>query len=114
MHREIPSSNFVRRRQTSKLQRLSQKHPFLCVGLPFLVAVIGGSFVLLPLQENKYEVYDRRIQTAAHEELKSKKRKFNIQEEYFRMKSQGVWGEWEPKRVERAPEDEPVWDRQDK
>ncbi|KAJ2358718.1 Cytochrome oxidase assembly [Coemansia erecta] len=113
MHKEIPSSNYVHRRRVSKLQRLSKKHPFLCVGLPFMLAVVGGSFVLLPLQETKYEVQDKRVSRAAREDLLPKNRKkFDIQEEYFKMKSQGVWGEWEPKRVDRPPEDEPVWDRQ--
>ncbi|KAJ2429480.1 hypothetical protein GGF41_001152, partial [Coemansia sp. RSA 2531] len=43
------------------------------------------------------------------------RRKFDIQEEYFRMKSKGDWnGSWEPRRVPRAAEDEPVFDRYDK
>ncbi|KAJ2284718.1 Cytochrome oxidase assembly, partial [Coemansia sp. RSA 2706] len=115
MHREIPSSNYVHKRRTSKLERLSKKHPFLCVGLPFLMAVIGGTFVLLPLQQTKYEVNDRKVQSVSLEKLQSmkKKKKFDIQEEYFKMKAEGVWGEWEPKRVARPPEEEPVWDRQD-
>ncbi|KAI8320818.1 hypothetical protein GQ54DRAFT_240820, partial [Martensiomyces pterosporus] len=92
-----------RRRAPSKFQRLSQKHPFLCVGLPFLTAVIGGSFVLLPSQETKYEVRDKHIRVASINEAKGDKRAFSLQEEYFRMQSQGSWGEWEPKRVERAP-----------
>ncbi|KAJ1801688.1 Cytochrome oxidase assembly [Coemansia sp. RSA 2399] len=98
----------------SKLQRLSRRHPFLCVGLPFLTAVIGGSFVILPTQKTKYEVRDSRIKSESIAEYQPKRREFNLQEEYFRMQTKGEWGEWEPKRVERPPEDEPVFDRYDK
>ncbi|KAJ2157675.1 Cytochrome oxidase assembly [Coemansia sp. RSA 552] len=115
MHSEIQSSKWTwRRRVPSRLERLSKKHPFLCVGLPFLIAVIGGSFVLLPGQQTKYEVRDRKSRMAPLESLKTNKRKFDLQEEYFRMKTSGTWGEWEPKRVERPAEEEPVWDRQDR
>ncbi|KAJ1728955.1 Cytochrome oxidase assembly [Coemansia biformis] len=114
MHSEIPSKTWVRKMRTSRMQRLANKHPFLCVGLPFLLAVVGGSFVLLPAQQTKYEVQDRRQRMASLEELKGTKRKFNLQEEYFRMKTKGAWGEWEPKRVGRPPEEEPVFDRYDK
>ncbi|KAJ2611155.1 Cytochrome oxidase assembly [Coemansia sp. RSA 1365] len=113
MHSEIPSSTWSQRRTTSKMQRLSKKHPFLCVGLPFLVAVIGGSAVLTLSQQTKYEVQDKRYKMSSLDSVKIKKRKFDVQEEYFRMKTQGTWGEWEPKRVPRSPEDEPVFDRQD-
>ncbi|KAJ2481216.1 Cytochrome oxidase assembly [Coemansia sp. RSA 1822] len=115
MHREIPSSTFVRQRSTSKLQRLSKKYPLLCVGVPFLLAVVGGTFVLLPMQETKYEIRDRRsgsISTIKEHQALKKSKPFNIQEEYFKMQTKGTWGEWEPKRVERAEKDEPVWDRQ--
>ncbi|KAJ2518982.1 Cytochrome oxidase assembly [Coemansia sp. RSA 2049] len=101
------------RQRQSKLQRLSQKHPFLCVGLPFLTAVIGGSFVLLPTQQTKYEVRDKHVKTAPLANFKPAKREFSLQEEYFKMQTRGEWGEWEPKRVERPPEDEPVFDRYD-
>ncbi|KAJ2760867.1 Cytochrome oxidase assembly [Coemansia nantahalensis] len=114
MHEEIRSSQWVRRRRMSRMQRLSNKHPFLCVGLPFLVAVVGGSFVLLPSQQTKYELQDKRVRLATLEEAKGERRKFNIQEEYFRMQTAGTWGEWEPKRVARPPEEEPVFDRHDK
>ncbi|KAJ1883018.1 Cytochrome oxidase assembly [Coemansia sp. RSA 486] len=105
--------NWSHHRKQSKFEKLSKKHPFLFVGLPFLVAVVGGSFVLLPSQETKYEVRDKHIQRAPIDQLKVHKRKFDLQEEYFRMKTKGSWDdEWEPKRVERPPEDEPVFDRQ--
>ncbi|KAJ2777007.1 Cytochrome oxidase assembly [Coemansia javaensis] len=114
MHSEIKSTQWVRKRRTSRMQRLANRHPFLCVGLPFLVAVVGGSLVLLPSQQTKYEVQDRRNRVASLQELKGDKRKFNLQEEYFRMKTGGSWGEWEPKRVGRPPEEEPVFDRYDR
>ncbi|KAJ1933939.1 Cytochrome oxidase assembly [Kickxella alabastrina] len=105
--------NWERHQKKNRLHRLTTKHPFLCVGLPFLLAVVGGSFVLLPSQETKYEVRDKHVQAAPIEELKAKKPKLTLQEEYFRMKTKGSWSaEWEPKRVKRAPEDEPVFDRQ--
>ncbi|KAI9503030.1 Cytochrome oxidase assembly [Coemansia spiralis] len=100
----------------SKFQRLSKKHPFLLVGLPFLTAVIGGSFILLPSQTTKYEVRDKVMKQAPIRERENKKegkrKEFNLQEEYFKMQARGQWGDWEPKRVERPPEDEPVFDRQ--
>ncbi|KAJ2547164.1 Cytochrome oxidase assembly [Coemansia sp. RSA 1933] len=102
------------RPRQSRMQRLAKKHPFLCVGLPFITAVVGGSFVILPTQQTKYEVRDSRLKTEAVSEAIPQKRKFNLQEEYFRMQTSGQWGEWEPKRVERPPEDEPVFDRYDK
>ncbi|KAJ1721222.1 Cytochrome oxidase assembly [Coemansia erecta] len=105
--------SWARHARQARLSKMSQKHPFLLVGLPFLIAVVGGSLVLLPSQETKYEVRDKHIQTMPIEQLKVSKRKFDIQEEYFRMQSRGDWSaEWEPKRVERPPEDEPVFDRQ--
>ncbi|KAJ1849949.1 Cytochrome oxidase assembly [Coemansia sp. RSA 2703] len=107
------AQNWARQARQAKLSRMTQKHPFLFVGLPFLIAVVGGSFVLLPSQETKYEVRDKHIKSAPIDKLKSAKREFNIQEEYFRMQTNGTWNaDWEPKRVERPPEDEPVFDRQ--
>ncbi|KAJ2721692.1 Cytochrome oxidase assembly [Coemansia sp. Benny D115] len=102
-----------KKRQEHRLKQLTKKHPFLTVGLPFLIAVVGGSLVLLPSQETKYEVRDRRIKAASLQEQMGQKPKRSLQEEYFRMKSNGAWkAEWEPKRVERPPEEEPVFDRQ--
>ncbi|KAJ1936848.1 Cytochrome oxidase assembly, partial [Linderina pennispora] len=114
LNSEFQSNSWARRNHRSTFQRLSQKHPFLCVGLPFLLAVVGGSFVLLPGQETKYEVRDKHVRNVTLDEAKGEKRKFNLQEEYFRMQSQGAWGEWEPKRVDRPADEEPVFDRYDK
>ncbi|KAJ2715556.1 Cytochrome oxidase assembly [Coemansia spiralis] len=114
MHREIPSSQWVRKNRTSRMGRLANKYPFLCVGLPFLVAVVGGTFVLLPMQQTKYEIHDQRNRLASVQEAQGKQRKLTIQEEYFQMQTAGTWGEWEPKRVERPPEEEPVFDRHGK
>ncbi|KAJ1911402.1 Cytochrome oxidase assembly [Coemansia sp. RSA 376] len=106
---------WTRIRRQARIQRITKRHPFLSVGLPFLVAVVGGSFVLLLTQETKYEVRDKRIQNLSMDEALPPRRKFDIQEEYFRMKSKGDWnGSWEPRRVPRAAEDEPVFDRYDK
>ncbi|KAJ2742349.1 Cytochrome oxidase assembly [Coemansia sp. BCRC 34301] len=106
---------WTRIRRQARIQRITTRHPFLSVGLPFLVAVVGGSFVLLLTQETKYEIRDKRVQNLSMDEGLPPRRKFDIQEEYFRMKSKGDWsGSWEPRRVPRAAEDEPVFDRYDK
>ncbi|KAJ1998538.1 Cytochrome oxidase assembly [Coemansia sp. RSA 2322] len=106
---------WTRIRRQARISRITKKHPFLSVGLPFLLAVVGGSFVLLPTQEIKYEIRDKRIKNVSFDEAAGPRKKLDLQEEYFRMKSKGAWsGNWEPKRVERPPEEEPVFDRYDK
>ncbi|KAJ1672561.1 hypothetical protein EV182_006935 [Spiromyces aspiralis] len=87
------------------------------------------------MQETRYNIRDERAKEAsaqAHAEacsisllvcasslimqdeqlkLSRSKRPIDLQKEYWRLQESEAWGDWENKRVERPPEDEPVFDR---
>ncbi|PVU91481.1 hypothetical protein BB561_004368 [Smittium simulii] len=95
------------------LNKLAKKYPAVFVGLPFFAATLAGMWLLVPLQQIRYD-HNSKSNKVNKEELKllqdSKRRVFNINEEYFKMQEQGTWDDYNIKRVERPPEDEPVFD----
>ncbi|KAJ1918339.1 Cytochrome oxidase assembly [Mycoemilia scoparia] len=110
------SKKFSQNAKIGGYQRLAQKYPFIFIGIPFFAAVIGGTYILVPMQETRYEIRDSRAKELKQDEqlkVKKARRKIDLQEEYWRLQESGDWGDWENKRVQRAnPEDEPVFDRQ--
>ena len=44
------------------------KHPFALFGLPFLIVMVGGSFVLTPATAIRYERHDRKVQQVSKED----------------------------------------------
>lgn len=44
------------------------KHPFLLFGLPFIMVIVAGSFVLTPAAALRYERYDRKVKQLSQEE----------------------------------------------
>ncbi|GES60535.1 cytochrome c oxidase assembly protein cox16, mitochondrial [Aspergillus terreus] len=44
------------------------KHPFLLFGLPFVMIIVAGSFVLTPATALRYERYDRKVKQLSQEE----------------------------------------------
>lgn len=61
------SSTLGERIGASYRARLS-KHPFLLFGLPFILVMVAGSFVLTPVTALRYERYDRKVQQMSQEE----------------------------------------------
>jgi cytochrome c oxidase assembly protein subunit 16 len=44
------------------------KRPFLLFGLPFILVIVAGSFVLTPAAALRYERHDRKVQQLSQEE----------------------------------------------
>jgi cytochrome c oxidase assembly protein subunit 16 len=44
------------------------KHPFLLFGLPFVMLMVAGSFVLTPATALRYERYDRKVRQLSQDE----------------------------------------------
>lgn len=70
----------------ARYRSVMSKHPFLSFGLPFLMVIISGSFVLTPATAVRYERHDRKVrQMSKEEELSVRKspRKVDMKEEYY-------------------------------
>ncbi|KAL0946381.1 hypothetical protein HGRIS_012611 [Hohenbuehelia grisea] len=94
---------------TTTLHRTLKKYPGL-FGVPFILLMVGASFMLTPFTQTRYELHDQRVkQVSKAEELRldKNKKKFDIREEYFRL-SANADEEWEPKRIQR-PKGLPEW-----
>ena len=64
------------------------KYPFLLFGLPFLVTVLAGSFLLTPMTALRYERHDRKVRQLEQDEalgLGKDRRKVDAREEYYRL-----------------------------
>jgi Cytochrome c oxidase assembly protein COX16 len=71
---------------SSKLNGLIRRHPVAFFGLPFLITMVGGSFLLATFTRTRYELHDsKNYQISKEEELHMRKdrRKIDIREEYF-------------------------------
>ncbi|KAL1963297.1 hypothetical protein VTN77DRAFT_8520 [Rasamsonia byssochlamydoides] len=93
------------------------KHPFLLFGLPFIMVMVAGSFVLTPATALRYERYDRKVRQLTQEEalelglkgedgeegIKRNPRRHVIgseKDEYYRLMAKDL-DNWEQKRVQR-------------
>ncbi|KJZ74862.1 Cytochrome c oxidase assembly protein COX16 [Hirsutella minnesotensis 3608] len=84
---------------------LIRKRPFLSFGLPFLVVMVAGSFVLTPATAIRYERHDRKVRQMTKDEelgVRRSARKVDMREEYYRLAGRDL-DDWEQKRVERLP-----------
>ena len=69
----------------AKYRRVIAKRPFLAFGLPFLIVIVAGSFVLTPATAIRYEKHDRKVrQLSKDQELNVRKnpRKVDWRDEY--------------------------------
>ena len=79
------------------------RQPFLLFGLPFLICVVGGSFLLTPVTALRYERHDRKVRTLSKDEelgLGKDRRRVDAKTEYYRLAAKDL-DDWENKRVER-------------
>ncbi|KAF9991975.1 Cytochrome oxidase assembly [Entomortierella chlamydospora] len=93
---------------TDRFAQSIKKRPVLYFGLPFLFTIVAGSFALSELTTAKYDVQDSRTKSMSKEEglkLSAKRKKLDLQEEYWRLQAQDIDDNWEIKRVgsEAAP-----------
>jgi cytochrome c oxidase assembly protein subunit 16 len=61
------------------------KNPFLFFGVPFLVVIVGSSFILTSATAIRFERHDRRTRSLTQEEalnVGKNRRKVDIREEY--------------------------------
>lgn len=85
------------------------KHPFALFGLPFILTMLAGSFVLTPATAMRYQHHDAKVQRLTKEEEmklnlgdKRRGRKVDMREEYFRLAAkEGGRADWEQKRIKR-------------
>lgn len=80
------------------------KHPFLKVGLPFLSAMVFGTFFLVDLRQARYEPKNR-IETHKLEEkrtIKSLEEELKEWEEKHRRKLEETSGDYVMKPVRQA------------
>lgn len=97
----------------ARYRRLLKAHPFALFGLPMVLLMLGGSFVLTPATAIRYEKYDRKTHALDSQQALGLGRlregarargKGDIREEYWRLAGQeGRLDDWEPKRVVRLP-----------
>ena len=91
---------------SSKLATI-RKQPFILFGLPFISALVIGSFALSSLTNTRYELLDTQMHTVSKEEgmkMKADRKKVDLREEYFRLSKDGDGGKsWDNKRINRLP-----------
>lgn len=91
---------------SSKLATI-RKQPFILFGLPFISALVIGSFALSSLTNTRYELRDTQMHTVSKEEgmkMKADRKKVDLREEYFRLSKDGDGSKsWENKRINRLP-----------
>ncbi|CAG8550688.1 9002_t:CDS:2 [Funneliformis caledonium] len=99
---------FARKRLNQPpIYRTIKRNPFLLFGLPLIISVVGGSFVLSQLTQTRYDLYENKTKKIEREEklqMNKDRRSVSIQEEYWRLQAnQKELDNWEIKRVERPP-----------
>ncbi|KAI8622723.1 cytochrome c oxidase assembly protein COX16-domain-containing protein [Chytriomyces sp. MP71] len=98
---------------SSRFSNLSkQQRQFFFFGLPFLVTMVGSTFMLGQLTQTKYDLHDKKVmaQVSKEEELKldANRKKLNLQEEYFKLAENER--DWDMVRVPRPKGvEEPVF-----
>ncbi|ORX75684.1 hypothetical protein K493DRAFT_246982 [Basidiobolus meristosporus CBS 931.73] len=97
---------FVNRRPSSyPLASIIRKHPVVAFGVPFLTIIVGSSFLLTQMTQTRYDFHDNKVNAMSTEEklkLDKNRRKFSLQEEYWRLQQEADEEEdWDIVRVER-------------
>ncbi|WFD36204.1 thiol oxidase [Malassezia cuniculi] len=99
-------------RITAAVRARIRRNPTLYFGAPFVLSIVGASFLLTSLTETRYIRQDAHVRLMSKEEalnLRTNRRKLDIREEYFRMQSGSEnLDDWEPVRVAR-PKGVPEW-----
>jgi cytochrome c oxidase assembly protein subunit 16 len=73
------------------------RHPFLLFGLPFIVTMVAGSFVLTPATALRYERHDLKVSQLSKEDelgLGKDRRKVDMNEEYYRLAAKVGFCNW--------------------
>lgn len=97
---EIYDRSFI-----GRYQKLVKKNHFLFFGLPMMLSIAYGSYILSDFTALRYERQDEKVKELDENEALSiinNRRKVDIKDEYYKL--QGLLDEhenWEPKRVER-------------
>ncbi|KAJ3082431.1 hypothetical protein HK102_001704 [Quaeritorhiza haematococci] len=88
------------RKTAAKLRQQS----FMLFGAPFLVAMAGGSYALSYLTQIRYDYHDKRHKAQVKEEkllLDTKRKRYTVQEEYWRLTHNKDVDDWDFVRVPR-------------
>jgi cytochrome c oxidase assembly protein subunit 16 len=77
---------FARKRLNQpSIYRVIKRNPFLYIGLPLIIPIVGGSFALSYLTQTRYELHDNKSKKVDKEEklrINNDRRRVNLQEEY--------------------------------
>ncbi|WBW72522.1 mitochondrial copper chaperone for cytochrome c oxidase Cox16 [Schizosaccharomyces osmophilus] len=93
----------------------SKRNPLLWVGAPFMGSILLVWVFAIPIAQIKFTRRDEQVKTLTKEEqldLNKRRRKVNVNEEYYRImldKMQQESGDYENKRVPRLS-GEPTWE----
>lgn len=73
----------------SSITKLVSRRPFLFFGLPLITVIVAGSFALSELTQTKVDYNKQKVQQVSEDEDTKyiKKRKFSLQEEYWKLQT---------------------------
>lgn len=63
-----------------------KRYPFLAFGAPFILTLVGASFMLSNLTQTRYDLKDEKVSAVTKEQelgMKKDRRKFDVREEYY-------------------------------
>ncbi|ORY87093.1 cytochrome c oxidase assembly protein COX16-domain-containing protein [Protomyces lactucae-debilis] len=91
-----------------RLNKRISRHPVALFGVPFVLTILGGAYVLTSSQQVRYERKDSKVKLVSEEEalgLEHGRRKVSAKDEWYRLQAKGLddLDDWENKRVERLP-----------
>lgn len=69
-----------------RYRALINRRPFLSFGLPFILVIVAGSFILTRATAIRYERHDRRVKRMSKDEeldVRRSARKVDMREEYY-------------------------------
>ncbi|ODQ77478.1 hypothetical protein BABINDRAFT_15465 [Babjeviella inositovora NRRL Y-12698] len=97
-----------------RYEKLYRKHHLWVFGIPFIAALVGGSFLLSNFTATRYEQHDQKVREVDEEtqlSILGNRKPVDMKEQYYQL--QGLMEEhqdWEPKRVPRLEgESENKW-----
>ncbi|KAG5518578.1 hypothetical protein PMAC_002974 [Pneumocystis sp. 'macacae'] len=90
----------------TQINKTIQKYPFL-FGIPFIMIILSGAYVLSISQQFRYECRDQKIKQILEKDIlgiKKNQRKINIKDEYYKLQMNELqFDNWEQVRVKRLP-----------
>lgn len=108
-----------------RYMRLLKRNHFLYFGMPFLLLIVAGLVFLLNFTQMKWERYDNKYQQLEEDAMLGmlgKRRAVDRRTAYYLLQGYALEHEaraaaeqdYEMVRLQRAPGDEPVWDKKGK